>query len=734
MPRPTRLATLTFVVLVLPLSAQGPAKYHEAAIRLGDEPGVRFSSGLTVSDEVLRNGHWINRSWLSTGMIKPDHLLEYDLTQLEGMPLDAIELSMEGQDLAGTWEWVGASKSEVRNPDGLLATVELKSALRDVSVRIQTLLHGEAVMIRWLEITNTGEEPTAVTKVSPWSGMLWDTAEFSERLAPGQEPFEVGYMQYDEWSHEGAWRFEPLVNSTKTIAGKRGKSGWNHPTFFAHNNATGEWFVGSLGWSGNWTIELTGKQDRKANLARLFFSMGPSSADPAQRVLAPGETVKSPEVHLFPMHADLDQVVQTLHDHVRSNVLPPQVSGREYQVEANHRGYFLDHENEERLLREVDLAAAVGAELFMIDAGWYGPEPNSWWDNVGDWYAGAWLPNDITPIREHARDKGLLFGLWVEIESIGSASRLKAEHPDWVLTRDGKPVADGRQLDVSNPEVVAWMEAEIARVITQYDLDMFRLDYNTTMEQGGNRLKDGFQENTLWRHVENLYAMFDRLRQRFPNVIFQNCAGGGGRLDLGIMRRFHNSELSDRMRAPRGLKILNGMTWILPPEIVLRTFGTEAWGMQNDGDLDLQLRTVMMARPIFRGISPSMEEFNPIVRARTRNAIEKFKATIRPIMVGSRVFHHTPLTPLLESSPWVVLEYAAPDSRRAVAGIFRTSEQGDHTYRFRPRGLDFSRAYKVTMENRQETIEILGRDLLERGIPVRLSSSLTSEMLVFEAQ
>ena len=93
---------------------------------------------------------------------------------------------------------------------------------------------------------------------------------------------------------------------------------------------------------------------------------------------------------------------------------------------------------------------------------------------MGDWYAGAWLPNDLNPVREYARQKGLLFGLWVEIESIGSASKLRQEHPDWVLTRNGKPVAGGRLLDVANPAVAAWMESEIARIIKKYDLDLFR--------------------------------------------------------------------------------------------------------------------------------------------------------------------------------------------------------------------------------------------------------------------
>jgi alpha-galactosidase len=708
--------------------------YSRAVIRSGPEFGVRFSSGLSVCDEALRDGRWVSRYWLSTGVVKPEVQLEQEKRSFKDLPLDAFELSLDGQSLAGGWEWVNASQTEVRNPDGLLVTVELANKLRPVTVKIQTLLHGGPVMIRWLEITNTGAKAAGLASVSPWSGLLWNTPAYSERLQSNEPVFEVGHTQDQKWWHEGEWTFDPVVNATKTILGTHGKSGWGHPTFFAHNNATGEWFVGSLGWSGNWTIKLTGTADPAGGVARLFFSMGPSSADPVQRVIEPGESIRTPQVHLMVMHADFDHVVQALHDHIRRFVLPPPIPGREYQVEANHRGYIVDHEDEPGLKREAHPAAAVGAEMFVIDAGWYGPEPNRWASNVGDWYAGAWLPNDLTPVREYARSKGMLFGLWMEIESVGAASRLRREHPDWILTRNGLPVARGRQLDVSNPVVAAWMESEIARVIQKYDLDMFRLDYNTTMNEGGTHVRDGFVENTLWRHVDNLYAMFDRLRVRFPRVIFQNCAGGGGRLDLGIMRRFNNTEISDWMRAPRGLKILNGVTWVLPPEILLRTFGTETPEQAADGDLDLQLRTVMMARPIFRGISPTLDDFNPILRAKIRDSIALYKATVRPIMVGSKVFHHTPFTPFAESSPWVVLEYATPDQRRAVATLFRTSGQGDPLYVFRPEGLDISRSYRVTFCNRGQTVEISGAQLVNQGITVRLTDNLTSEMLIFDGR
>jgi alpha-galactosidase len=727
-----RLARCCAALCFLSPATAVAADAWSAVLRPGEEPGVRLHSALVVCDEALIGGRWVNRYWLSTGMVKPEFHLASERTAIEHTLNDAFELAMEGQNLAGSWRWIGQTQTAVQSPAGLQVTVELESRARPIRVKIHTLLHGGPVMVRWLEITNTGTKPTAITRVSPWSGRIWRTPGYGERLAPGAAPFEVGYTQYQLWGHEGAWKFDPVMNGTKTVQGTRGKSGWGHPTVVARNRATGEIFVASLGWSGNWAIDVTGQQDTAT--AEFFFRAGPAAADPALRVLAPGETVRSPELHALIMRAGFDQVVQALHDHVRANVLPPNVPGREYQVEANHRCYIVDHETEEGMKREIDLAADIGAEMFVIDAGWYGPSPNRWSLNVGDWYAGEWLPNDLGPVREYARKKGLLFGLWMEPESVGSQAKLREQHPDWVLTRNGKPVTNARQLDVANAEVAAWMEAEIERVIRQYDLDMFRIDYNTTTEEHGNRMKDGFLENTNWRHVENLYAMFDRLRKKFPKVIFQNCAGGGGRLDYGIMRRFHNTELSDWMRAPRSQKILNGMTWLLPPEILLRTFGTEVGDHATDGDLDQQLRTVLVSRPIFRGIAPTLAEFTPMYRAKVREAVALYKQELRPIMVGSRVFHHTPITPLLEPSPWVVLEYATKDAAKSMGVVFRTSEDADPVYRFVPRGLDAARVYKVRFGNSRQSIIIPAAQLLIDGLPVRLEANLTSEMLVFEAQ
>ncbi len=435
-------------------------------------------------------------------------------------------------------------------------------------------------------------------------------------------------------------------------------------------------------------------------------------------------------------HAGFDAIVQATHDHVRRAVMPAQVPGRHVEIEANHRGYLCDRENVPDIIQDVDVAASLGVEMYVIDAGWYGNEPNQWWNNTGDWQDGPWLARDggLQAIVDHVHRCGLKFGLWVEVESAGANSTLKREHPEWLLRRDGLPIANGRALDLTQPAVAAWLESEIERLIRTYHLDMFRIDHNHLLQPSGNRLNQGRVEDLTWRYYAALYAIFDHLRAEFPEVVFQNCAGGGGRLDWGTLARFHNSELSDWMRLPRGLKILNGVTVSLPPEVLLRTFGTEVGEHALDGDLDAQLR-LCFCRIIFRGIAPSLDELTPYLRQHIEHYLELYKASIRPVMIGGLVFHHTPCLPLARSTPWCALEYARPDRSASVAVVFRTGERPGvdlaDEFIFRPRGLDPALQYHVRLDNPGLVYQASGAELAGQGIRVRLEPNLSSELILF---
>lgn len=706
-------------------------------------PHIRYTSGLFIYDEVFLSGRLVNRYWSSSGGIRPDMHFRWDdwySRKAPKLPIDSFSLSIEGDELHGNWRWLGAAESAdktcFRGEGRLLrhAIVHLEHEIQPIKVAIHTYLDGSPFMIRWLEVTNTGGQATAISSVFPWTGMTWQHPYREHSPSDIPSPFEVAYNHLFTWGEEGDLWWEPLPEGTIRVdGGHRGRSGWGRPAFLLRNRANGELLWAELGWSGNWCFELETIKDERKGVASVSFKIGPDSIDPALRVLDPGETVRIPAVHLGFFHTSLDNCVQAAHDHVRNVVMPAQIHGRNQRIEANHRGYICDRESQAGIRREIDIAASIGAELFVVDAGWFGPEPNDWWNNVGDWTAGAWLSNGLEEIAEYVHHKGLLFGLWQEIEAIGKAAHLRKDHPEWVLRRDGNTLGEGihagRTLDLTRPEVVEWMENEMTRLIRQYDLDLWRIDGNTPMYEGGNRIYQGFVENTLWRHYEALYGLFERVRAKFPHVIFENCAGGGGRLDWEILRYFQITEITDHLRAPRNIKILNGLTYSLPPEICLLTFGTEQWGHVLDGDVDFQWRVVAMCNPILRGISPTLDELNPLFRERIAHGLQRYKDFIRPILPGCRVYHHTGMLPLFAVTPWCVLEYASADRSKSVIGLFRTGDIGDDFFTVYPRGLSITHMYRVIFDNDGDEIIISGYELAQQGIRVRLSTTLTSEML-----
>jgi alpha-galactosidase len=692
----------------------------------------RFSSGLTIYDEGLREGRLAGRYWSPIGRLRA----EKDIVPAEFASewADAFRIEIGGKPVTGGWERVSAAASADARPGQRHFVVTLRNGRQPLEVRVHTVLDGTPVLTRWLELRNTSEGPLPLSALAPFSGRLWriiwEEKQFPVRVEPA---FQAGYFRHSEWGQEGDFGWEAVPESGLKIAGRHGKSGWGNPFFVARNEASGEYFICALGWSGEWTIELRRERQTRPAADTLYVRAGPYSADPVMRVIAPGETVTSPAVHIGHLTGHLDDAVQAMHTHVRRSVLPPQPAGRAYLIQDNHWGYQTGVESEEGLRSVIDTAAAAGAELFIFDAGWYGKRRNDWGAQVGDWHPGPWLPRGLKPVVDYAHSKGLLFGLWIEPESLGSHTALFKEHPEFLVTRDGAPAYGSRGLDLAKPEVARWMEGEMDRVIGEYNLDLLRLDYNISDSRGGgNRVKDGFVENTLWRHYEALYGILGRLNKKYPKVIFENCAGGGGRTDLGILRFFHTTWVSDMSIVPKSLKILNGMTMLLPPEIVSRTYGTQTDEQRSYGDIDTQLRVAILAHPTSIGIAPSMADLNPPNLARVRNAFDIYKNFLRPYYAESRVFHHTPVLPFEEYGDWAALEYAARDGSRSTAGVFRLSAAGSNEYCFKPRGLKVSRRYRVRFDNSGESVVLGGFELAQRGVVVRLENGLRSELLLFD--
>ncbi len=712
-------------------AAPDQAPWSDVILTDGAEPTVSYRTAWVVYEESLSKGRFVGRGWNGAGFV---NFYDGRLDPNQHPMPQAFWLEIDGQLLASDWTWGGLEERPAPDaaPERRHTVITLRHAVRPVTVKVHTLLDGTPVLTRWLEVTNTGTAPAALAAAASWSGVLQKTNRWRSHLgATGQALYSVGYFDNPHWGNEGDFQWHDLPAAGYRVDGRGRRDRHRHPWFILRNQATGEHFICQLAWTGGYAFEFDLDADAGTTdqAARLFFRAGPDAPAPL-RILAPGETVTVPEVHLGVVCGDFDAAVQAMHEHLRRSVFMPQPRGRGGWVESGI-GPELEI-TAEQVVHAIDVAADFGAELFFVDASWYAAPYGNWWSTVGDWQVNRQrFPDGLTPFRDRAHRHGMLWGLWMDAERIGTESQVCKDHPDWLAAAYDGERRLGGLLDLTNPVVAQWMEEQISRVIGENELEFFRLDHNTHPGIGLRTVRDGFVENGYWRYYEALYAIYDRLRARFPNVVFENCAGGGGRTDIGMVRRFSHTWVTDWQIAPRSFTITNGMTMALPPEYVDRLLGGQSG--HTTAEFDFQARLLLFVRPTVGFPKPAGSAWNPLMLARMKHWIGLYKSFVRPFMNTGRIYHHTPALPGPDPQGWGVLELASQDRTRAVCGLFQLAAPTQPEYLLRFRGLDVSRRYRVTFDNRGESCELDGFTLMRQGIPVRLEAALTSELLLCEA-
>ena len=337
-------------------------------------------------------------------------------------------------------------------------------------------------------------------------------------------------------------------------------------------------------------------------------------------------------------------------------------------------------------------------------------------------------PDGIKVLSDFAHENGLKFGLWVDIESVGEYCEISKTHPEWLSVN---PLGErcSKFMDLSIPECAEWCESELSRIITEYELDLLRVDHNVDYTEyfGMRKCENSGLECVNFRHNMAVYKMYENLKKKFPNVIFENCAGGGGRTDLGMMKNFNHSWVSDWQKAPRSVMITNGMTMALPPERVDRLFA--GMGCHTRGSFDFHMRNTMLGHISLNVISPAYAQWNTEQMEFIKHSIGIYKDFIRPFLSDSKIYHHTPD---LTEADNCVIELSSPDKSKGVIGVFTLSGSNEKNINIIPKGIDVSKTYKVTLDNERESYETHGSQLKTQGINVYIPCSLSSELVMFE--
>ncbi len=403
---------------------------------------------------------------------------------------------------------------------------------------------------------------------------LGEEAVRIQRLMSMQLDFKSS--DYEITTFHGAWIREMGMHRTSISAGTfrigsltGNSSNMANPFFMLSRKSTteqtGEAYGFNLVYSGNHT-EIC--QVNSYDKLRVLSGINP---DTFAWDLAGGDCFEAPYAVMTYSAAGFSQMSVQMHAFVRHHIVREAWSNRIRPVLLNswEASYFKISES--KLLRLAKQAKEVGVELFVMDDGWF-LNRNDDTSSLGDWICDEKkLPNGLKGIADMINAMGMDFGIWVEPEMVSVNSELYRKHPEWAIQVSESTHAEGRNqriLDLSNSEVCEYIINEMSRVFSSANISYVKWDMNRNFSDYFSKNLSAQQQMELsHRYVLGLYHCMQELTKRFPDILFEGCASGGNRFDLGILSYFPQIWASDDTDACERATIQNGYSYGYPQNV-----------------------------------------------------------------------------------------------------------------------------------------------------------------------
>ncbi len=385
---------------------------------------------------------------------------------------------------------------------------------------------------------------------------------------------DLGSTDYDILSLDGQWIRErhihkrPVTDGAFVIESTRGVSSSRHNPFLClmgkeSSEQSGECYGFGLVYSGNHRCTV---QANSIGITRV--QMGINDFD-FSWTLEGEESFDTPEVLMTYSDKGLNGMSQHFHAMVNNNLVPEYWQQRERPILLNNWEATYFNFDESTLLDLAKEGRDLGFELFVLDDGWFGKRDDDT-TSLGDWKVDTRkLPDGLGGLSQKVRELGLEFGIWVEPEMVSVDSDLYRAHPDWAISHPHREPSFGRQqlvLDLAREEVVDYLIRAIGDVIEEGSVTYVKWDMNRNLSDlySAGLTKDRQKEQSH-RYVLGLYRLLDALKNRYPEVLFESCASGGNRFDLGMLFYMPQTWTSDNTDAHERTKIQYGTSLVFPP-------------------------------------------------------------------------------------------------------------------------------------------------------------------------
>jgi alpha-galactosidase len=393
------------------------------------------------------------------------------------------------------------------------------------------------------------------------------------------------------------------------------------------------------------------------------------------------------------------------------------------------------------MLEMATAARDMGIELFVLDDGWFG-ERDADTSSLGDWVVDRRkLPDGLDGLARGVEALGMRFGLWIEPEMVSPRSRLFTAHPDWAIGVPGRPRTESRSqlvLDMSRTEIVDHVFGAIRDVLRSAPISYVKWDYNRNItEPFSLALPADRQGEFFHRYVLGLYDLYDRLTREFPEILFESCAGGGGRFDPGLLAFAPQAWTSDDTDAVERLRIQWGTSLVYP----LSSMGAHVAAVPNHqvGRVTpLATRAAVAFFGVF-GYELDPAALSPDERREIAGQVAFYKAHRELFQRGRFLRLRSPFEGDGNDVAWMTV---AEDARHAVVGWYRILNRPQPgSDRIPLRGLDPAARYRVTAwppgddsMAARNAVERGGDDLMRAGILIVATRPETAARGDFQAR
>lgn len=438
---------------------------------------------------------------------------------------------------------------ESENAYGSILAIITKDDITGLKSRMVYQFYNDIPVVRcWNEVTNEGNDEIGLEVVTTYvqAGIADEKKEEVNVLIP-----------YNSWKEELQWRETPVYQlgyrllSNDGISSRRVQirnigswsSGEYLPLGCLRNSTKGTMQFWQIEHNGSWNWELQ-ERDHKITLV----INGPDEVNHNWwKSLKPGETFVTIPAAVGCVKGGVDETFAALTKYRRT-------IRRKHWDNEKLPVIFNDFMNclwadptTEKELPIIDAAASIGCEYYCVDAGWYTDE--NWWYKVGEWQPSKTrFPNGLKEVMDYIKAKGMIPGIWLEIEVMGNQCEM-AEKVDkgWFFQRHGKRTLDRDryQLDFRNPEVRAYTKDTVKRLIEEYGIGYFKIDYNINTFTGTDYQADSAGDGLL-AHNRAYLSWLDEIMKEYPDVVFENCSSGGMRMDYAMLSRYSIQSTSDQ--------------------------------------------------------------------------------------------------------------------------------------------------------------------------------------------